>query len=97
LVIIVSTFSEMLERGGQLLHVGIPRPCRVCGHGHYRNEGYASTVPRIPKEGPVGLRLWIAQDTAILPVFPFVCDTCGHVQFFTRGATRPGIKGSVDY
>lgn len=95
---IASTFVNMLERGGQLLHVGIPRPCRICGHGHYRDEGYAATQPRIPKEAPVGLRLWVGgSDTATLSVFPYVCDTCGHVQFFTRGATQPGIKGSVDY
>ncbi len=98
LVIIVLTYVQMLERGGQLLHVGIPRPCRVCGHGHYQNEGYASTQPPIPKEGPVGLRLWIGGSAnATLPVFPYVCDTCGHLEFFTRGATRPGAKGSVDY
>lgn len=95
--IIVSTYIQMLERGGQLLHVGIPRPCRVCGSGHYQTEGYASTQPPIPKRGPVGLRLWIGgSDTATVPVFPYVCDTCGHVEFFTRGATRPGSSGSVD-
>ncbi len=98
LVLIVSTYVRMLERGGQLLHAGIPRPCRVCGHGHYQSEGYASTQPRIPKEGPVGLRLWIGgSDTATLSVFPYVCDSCGHVEFFTRGATRPGARGSMDY
>jgi serine/threonine protein kinase len=97
LAVIVSTFVHMLERGGQLLHLGIPRPCRVCGHGHYQDEGYASTQPRIPKDTPVGLRLWVGgSDVASLPVYPFVCDTCGHVEFFTRGATRPSIRGSID-
>jgi serine/threonine protein kinase len=98
LAAIVSTFVHMLDRGGQLLHVGVSRPCRVCGHGHYQSEGYASTQPAIPKEGPVGLRLWIGgSDAATLPVFPYVCDTCGHVAFFTRGATRLGAKGSVEH
>jgi hypothetical protein len=98
LAVIVATYLRMLERGGQLLDVGIPRPCRVCGHGHYKNEGYAATQPPIPKEGPVGLRLWIGgSNIATLPVFPYVCDMCGHVEFFTRGATRPGARGSVDY
>lgn len=96
LVVIVSTYLDMLERGGQLLHVGIPRPCRVCGHGHYQNSGYASTQPQIPKDGPVGLRIWIGNASPTLPVFPFVCDTCGHVQFFTHAAPRPGAGNSGD-
>jgi serine/threonine protein kinase len=93
---IVLTYLQMLERGGQLLHVGIPRPCRVCGHGYYQNEGYSSTIPRIPSNAPVGLRLWIGGDSPTLPVFPYVCDTCGHVEFFTRAATQPGIRGSTE-
>jgi serine/threonine protein kinase len=93
LVLIVSTYLRMLERGGQLLHVGIPRPCRVCGHGQYQNEGYATTQPPIAKDAPVGLRLWVGgSDIASLPVYPFVCDSCGHVEFFTR----PTASGSVD-
>jgi Protein kinase domain len=59
LAMLVSTYVRRLDRGGQLLHAGIPRPCRVCGHGHYQNEGYASTQPRIPRDTPVGLRLWL--------------------------------------
>jgi serine/threonine protein kinase len=97
LVLIVSSYIQMLERGGQPLHVGVPRLCRVCGVGHYQNDGIVQTVPRIPKDSPVGLRLWIGgSDTANLPVFPYVCDRCGHVELFTRGATRPGTSGSVD-
>jgi serine/threonine protein kinase len=98
LVAIVSTYVRMLDRGGQLLHVDIPRPCRVCGHGHYQDHGYAATQPPIPKGAPVGLRLWVgASEVASLPVYPYVCDSCGHVEFFTRGATRLGAGGSVDY
>lgn len=98
LVAIVSTYVRMLDRGGQLLHAGIPRPCRVCGHGHYQDHGYTATQPPIPKGAPVGLRLWVGpNDTANLPVYPYVCDSCGHVEFFTRGATRLGAGGSVDY
>jgi serine/threonine protein kinase len=97
LVVIVSTYLDMLERGGQLLHVGIPRPCRVCGHGHYKSEGLPSTIQQFPKEGPVGLRFSISgSEYASLPVYPFVCDTCGHVEFFTREASRPGASGSFD-
>lgn len=97
LAVIVSTYLQMLEHGGQLLHAGVPRPCRVCGYGEYRSSGYASTRPPIPPDGPVGLRLWVgSNETATLNVFPFVCDKCGHVEFFTRGATRYGIKGTTE-
>jgi serine/threonine protein kinase len=84
--IIVFTYIRMLERGGQLLHTGIARPCHVCGHGHYQNSGYASTIPQIPKDRPVGMRLWVDGNSPTLPVYPFVCDSCGNVQFFTRPA-----------
>jgi serine/threonine protein kinase len=90
LALIVSTYVQVLERGGQLLPVGVPRLCRVCGVGTYQNDGIVQTIPRIPKDSPAGLRLWInGSGPANLPVFPYVCDRCGHVEFFTRGATRP--------
>jgi serine/threonine protein kinase len=90
LVLIVSTYVRILEQGGQLLHVGIPRPCRVCGYGQYRDEGFPSTMPRIPKGAQVGLRLTVGgSETVNLPVYPFACDKCGHVEFFTREAPRP--------
>jgi serine/threonine protein kinase len=89
LVLIVSTYVRILEQGGQLLHVGIPRPCRVCGHGHYRNDGFPATQPRVPTDASVGLRLWVGgSEVASWPVYPFVCDSCGHVEFFTRPAER---------
>ena len=97
LAAIVSTYIQMLERNGQLLHIGVPRPCRVCGHGHYQDAAVVQTMPRIPKDTPVGLRLWIGgNETTTVQVFPYVCDACGHVEFFTRGATRPGPRGSLD-
>jgi serine/threonine protein kinase len=69
LVEIASTYVRILKRGGQLLHVDIPRACRVCGLGHYRDDGYAATQPRIPKGDPVGLRLWVSgSDSANLAV-----------------------------
>ena len=91
LVLIASVYVQILERGGQLLHVGIPRPCRVCGHGQYQSNGLPSTHQPLPKEGPFGLRLWTnGSDHASVPVYPFVCDSCGHVEFFTNAAPRPG-------
>jgi hypothetical protein len=87
LILIVSAYIQMLERGGQDLHRGVPRPCRVCGVGYYQSEGYAQTQPPIPKDSAVGLRLWHGtSDISSLSVYPYVCDRCGHVQFFTRDA-----------
>lgn len=87
LAIIVFTHIQMLERGGQMLDKGIIRPCRVCGEGNYQSEGYAQTQPPIPKNTTLGLRLHFnSSEVASLPVHPFVCDRCGHVEFFTRPA-----------
>jgi serine/threonine protein kinase len=97
LVLIASVYVQMLERGGQLLHGGIPRPCRVCGHGHYRSDTLPASQPPIPKDQPVGIRLSLGgSDSASLPVYPYVCDTCGHVEFFTRPAPMHGTGGPFD-
>lgn len=99
LVDIVSTLIQRLERGGQLLYAGIPRPCRVCGRGHYQSGGFPAVMPQIPKEGPVGLQFWLqggGSDRTTVQVFPYVCNNCGHVEFFTKGAVRAGSTGSVD-
>ena len=47
--IIVSTYIQILERGGQDLHAGIVRPCRVCGHGHYQTAVTLRRCRRYPK------------------------------------------------
>lgn len=97
LVDVVSTLIQRLERGGQLLHAGVPRPCRICGRGHYHSGAFPASMPQIPKEGPVGLQFWIhGSDRTTVSVFPYVCDNCGHVEFFTQGAARLGSTGSLD-
>jgi serine/threonine protein kinase len=97
LVQMVSALIQTLDRGGQLLHAGVPRPCRVCGSGHYQSGEFPASIPQMPKEGPVGLQFWIhGSDRTTVSVFPYVCDNCGHVAFFTRGAARPGSRGSPD-
>jgi serine/threonine protein kinase len=86
----VDVFLRMIDRGGRLMGERIPRPCRVCGMGHYQSSGIPSTLRTLPKEGPVGLGIWInGKDPATIPVYPFACDSCGHVEFFTRPAPRP--------
>lgn len=84
LTAIVTTYIQMLERGGQLLHDGVPRPCHVCGHGHYDSKGYPQLMPQIPPGSQIGLQVWVDGKQTTLGVFPFSCSTCGHVEFFTR-------------
>lgn len=80
LLLVVDEVLGIIERGGQLLEDDVPRPCHVCGKGHYQ--------PEILRENnAVGfLRLWFsgasATDIATLGVRPFVCGNCGHVEFF---------------
>jgi len=64
---------ERLERGGQLLGDGLPKPCRVCGAGFYQSQEHHN----------LSLRLWRGgSDTITLPVVPFICGNCHHVELF---------------
>jgi serine/threonine protein kinase len=65
----------ILDRGGQLLSDGVPRPCRVCGKGHYRLE---SLPPGTAGASKVNLSM------AGMPIVVrlFICDNCGHVELF---------------
>ena len=83
LCLMVGTYLEMMQHGGQLLKDDIPRICRICGIGQYGrfNLGQAREVGY--------LRFWFAgssaTDIATLGVRPFLCDKCGHVQLFAKG------------
>jgi serine/threonine protein kinase len=75
LAIIVSTYVHMLERGGQIWRDGIPKPCRICGQGTYQ----PNTVP------DAAIRLWTgSSETVSFGIRLFLCDACGHVEFFRR-------------
>jgi hypothetical protein len=68
----------ILNRGGQLLSEGVPRPCRVCGKGFYRPGGVGSSLDR-----EIKLRAWRGQEPVMLTPFRvFTCDSCGHVETF---------------
>jgi len=75
---VVEDALGILNRGGQLLSDGIPRPCRVCGKGLYRPGDAASGRFR-----EVNLRTWQGQETIpLIPLEMFTCDACGHVEMF---------------
>ena len=73
----VDLYLRLIERGGHLLGEKIPRPCRICGMGHYQ-------LKRVHPGGPdVSLRMWHGgSDTTMLPIRMFMCDSCQHVEFF---------------
>jgi serine/threonine protein kinase len=77
----VIAFVATIKQGGQLLQKEVPRPCHVCGHGDYQPSASGSGV----------LRLWNAQgtDTIHIPVEPFVCNGCGHIEFFQTSKMNP--------
>lgn len=81
LLTMVNTYVQMIERGGQDLHKEVPRPCRVCGYGHYE--------PNLAGRPVSVLRLWNsggATDISSVPVEPWSCSSCGHIQFFRSSA-----------
>jgi serine/threonine protein kinase len=79
-------FNQM-RRGGQLLELGVPRPCRVCGVGQY--QAAASTLG---KENPTALLQMnrvvggMGERSEGLQIAPYVCNNCNHVEFFKTGA-----------
>jgi len=72
---IVDEHLAILQRGGQLLSDGVPRPCRVCGKGHYKLE----SLP----QGTVGQsKIDLSMAGKIILLRLFICDVCGHVELF---------------
>jgi serine/threonine protein kinase len=83
LLLVVNTLLALIERGGQLLNDGVPRPCHVCGRGFYRPEQGGGVKP----EPTVGLQLSrvapnLNQHVGVIWLQPLVCDICGHAEFF---------------
>jgi len=82
LLAMVNAFIGVLERGGQLLKDGIPRPCHICGIGNYQQNILRQNSV------PYHLRLWNitggASDINTVTVRVFVCDNCGHMELFRQ-------------
>jgi len=76
----------IIERGGQLLREGVPRPCHVCGKGSYQPINLREN----PRGGPVGIRFWGVGtgDVSTVPARPLACDYCGHLEFFSTGGSQ---------
>jgi serine/threonine protein kinase len=75
LLAIVDVQLAMLERGGQPLTDGVPRPCRVCGKGLYKKMVLDSGVPGKPV-----VTMSLAGKPIELSIF--TCDVCHHAQLF---------------
>ncbi len=73
---LVENSLKRLGKGGQLLGKGIPRPCRICGEGFYQPHEQRNLSLRLWREG---------SDTLPVPVRPFICGSCHHIEFFNVG------------
>jgi hypothetical protein len=78
LLAVVDAVLRVIEGGGQLLSPGVPRPCHVCGNGHYQPEVLRQNTP----VGSIQFWFTAPASTGLLPVQTFVCSNCGHVEFF---------------
>ncbi len=79
LLLVVDSNLESIKRGGQLLHDGIPRICHVCGVGHYARQAHDKN------DQIYQLRIWNSGGATDISTFHaelFICDTCGHIEFF---------------
>jgi serine/threonine protein kinase len=78
LLLVVEGHLNVMRRGGQMLRDGVPRPCRVCGIGFYKQEGAG------PKGSQAGTQLLDDNRVHVGVIYfrPLVCDYCGHVEFF---------------
>lgn len=75
LLALVNEHLAILDRGGQLLEMGVPRPCRVCGKGQYRKLELEQNVVGSPV-----VNLSMAGKPIQASVFE--CDNCHHIQLF---------------
>jgi serine/threonine protein kinase len=81
----VEALAQVIQNGGQMLAEGVPRPCRVCGTGNYTAELAIGNRPNptsllsLNRMSEDGVR---AEACGGIRVTPFVCNRCGHVQFF---------------
>jgi serine/threonine protein kinase len=82
LLLMVDEMLTIIGHGGQMLGPHIPRPCRVCGKGVYKPEHWRAGS-RLAEVGQI--RIWQPSDASGLDrllVRTFVCDNCGHIEFF---------------
>lgn len=86
----VEEVIRVVSRGGQVLQIGTPRPCRVCGRGQYRPLlgqeedlalGFTGGDEYRRHGGPV---LFNADPrfAKVATVRAFTCDACGHIELF---------------
>ena len=71
----VIAFVSTIEQSGQRLHDGVPRTCHVCGHGEYQPEVFGD-------DNAVKVQFWKGQNINLRTLRLFVCNGCGHVDFF---------------
>jgi serine/threonine protein kinase len=78
LLLIVATFSEMLQHDGQIVREGVPRFCKVCGIGHYQTAASGGTFSLSLNQFVNG----VDNHMSVFRMTPFICDRCGNIQVF---------------
>ena len=78
LLLVLDEVLGLLKRNA--LPLDFPRPCRVCGKGVYKAQGFtgssALVVPRYDRNNV---------QSGTIRLVPFVCDYCTHFEFFAPG------------
>lgn len=93
---------DSLQGGKQQLRILEPRPCQVCGSGQYRPAPKQDkesgqrllVVPAVETKIEATQLLLYQRPSAGFTVFPYICDACGHFQFFWQpdGGWRPAWR-----
>lgn len=83
LLLIVDEMLTIIGRGGQILDPVVPKPCHVCGKGFYQPLLWSGRSGPTKQEATNNIRFWKAgSGDGLLDVRTFVCNDCGHVEFF---------------
>jgi serine/threonine protein kinase len=81
----VDAHLNVIQRGGQMLRDGVPRPCRICGSGFYEAAGGKPGQILALHAGSVSvpgnyLASW--KHEGAIYVRPLVCNYCGNIELF---------------
>ena len=77
LLLVVDAHLGVMQRGGQMLRDGVPRPCRICGQGFYQPSGMLGLPISVSAGHPGSWR----HEGALYAQF-LTCDYCGNIELF---------------
>jgi serine/threonine protein kinase len=81
---VIEAHLNVIQRGGQMLREGVPRPCRVCGIGLYEPMPGSSNQVLIMQSGSPStagnMASW--RQDSVLYVRHLVCNHCRNIELF---------------